>query len=453
MSKVKLTKKIKKIHFVGIGGASMSALAKLMHSKGYIVSGVDDIESTVVNQLRDLGITVYISSSEVLDTDLVVYTVAAQNNIDIERARQKQLPIIERAQFLGELSKRFTHSIAIAGTHGKSTTTALLGHIFCLAGKNPTVHLGGESSDLGGNIHIGGEQYFISEACEYNRSFLALSPECCCINNIECDHMDTYKNWGEVSEAFCQFARQTKKVIIYNGDSVTLPRLDKKTMMSFGFDKKNTVYARLIRQEEGKFTFDCYYKSKFLFRAKSNLEGKHNVANALGCVCIALYYKIPLQYIIKGIQTFLGVDRRMIALGEVNGVRHIADYAHHPTEIKAALDTLKLLDAKRVIVVFQPHTYSRTLHLLPQFVSVLSNCSDLVLLPTYAARESPISGGDATDLFFALPRKNNILYATNFYNLKSHLDNTLTKGDICVWLGAGDIINIAKTYVNGNTNK
>lgn len=446
----KLNKNKIRLHFVGIGGVSMSALAKLCVSRGYIVSGTDDNESATLEELSKLGVNIAIGSNrEAIDlADRVIYTVAVGEHEDLVYAKSRKKPLVERASFLGEIASTFEHVIAISGTHGKSTMTAMVGLIFKRAKLKPTVHLGGNSPDLGGNMLIGKDKYFITEACEFNRSFLSLQPECCCITNIECDHMDTYSDYDDLYESFGTFATKTKKAIVFCGDCVNLKRQKNKKYISYGLDEKNKLCAKRIKEQNGRFSFDCYIEGNFLCRIRLNVVGKHNILNALGAIAIAHYYGVDKQIIIDALESFGGVDRRFMWLGQKNDVSHYADYAHHPTEIRALLDSLDLLKKDgKTVVIFQPHTYTRTKFLMREFVSVLSDCQNLILLPTYSAREKMLPGGDSTDLFFALPLKDNRLYCTNYYNLRANLNSILRPGDLCVWVGAGDIIDIAKYFL------
>jgi len=462
----------KRLHFIGIGGVSMSALAKLVSSQ-FIVTGTDDVDSKTLDTLNlyKIKTTVGTAPEMVRQADIVVYTTAVGEHPDLKLARSLKKTIYERAEFLGEVSRRFRHTIAISGTHGKTTTTAMLGEIFECASFAPTVHLGGISNKWNSNLRKGGAEYFITEACEYNRSFLNLSPECSCITNIECDHMDTYRDLEDIRSTFCKFAKKTKKTIVYCGDCVDLPTFKSKQYFSYGFDEKNRFCAKNLHQKNGAFQFDCYLDNKFYLRAKLKVLGKHNVLNALGCIAICYAYHIPYIYIIEGLQNFDGVARRQTFLGETAGTKHYGDYAHHPTEIKATLSAFSQLAPKgRIITIFQPHTYSRTLALKNEFVKALYNCRELILLPTFSARENYIEGGDSTDLFFELTQseikrvathkgKNshsscqklkityNRTYCTNYASLEFTLDNLLEPNDICLWLGAGDIYQIAKMYI------
>ncbi len=445
-----------RIHFVGIGGVSMSALAMLVQSRGCVVTGVDDVDSPVLKKLNSHKIKTTIKHNPefVKSADVIVYTVAVKNHPDLSLAKSLNKLIVERAEFLGQVAKSYQNAIAISGTHGKTTTTAMLGYIFELAKFNPTVHIGGVSQNWNSNLRVGGNEYFITEACEFNRSFLHLKPDCVCITNIECDHMDTYKDLDDIKKTFQKLIAKTRKFVVFCGDELNFEQKKSKNYLSFGFKPQNRFVAKnLCSDEKGRFSFDCFLDGKFYLRAKLLLSGKHNVLNALGCIAIGYAYHVPYIYIIEGLQNFIGVERRQTFLGEIAGVKHFTDYAHHPTEITALLETAKLLAVKgKIVTIFQPHTYTRTLKLMPQFVTALKNCADLILLPTYRAREKLIAGGDSTDLFFALPPTQNRIYCSNFQNLRFTLEHSLKAGDICLWVGAGDINKIAEKFVETQTN-
>lgn len=452
MNKVKTKKsKIngKNIYFVGIGGVSMSALAKLCAHHGCKVCGVDAQHSQATQMLIDMGIPVYFSPNPkvVEKCDFLVYTVAASAHPDILYATKMKKKIFERAEFLGLVAREYQHVIAISGTHGKTTTTALIGHIFDIAGLKPTVHVGGFAPDIGGNLLLGNSNFFITEACEYNKSFLHLRPDCAVVTNVECDHMDTYKNYDDILATFTQFCKNTTSALIMH-ESVNIDGKRSVLKITYGATNKAKLCAKNLKNVGGKYSFDCFYRNRFLFRIKLQLIGRHNVDNALAGIAVALHYRVPLKDIIKGVESFSGVDRRFTSIGSKDGVQHYIDYAHHPTEIKALLDSISNLGVRgKVVMIFQPHTYSRTKSLLNDFASALSECPDLILLPTYAARECPIEGGDSTDLFFALPPRHNHLYCSNYFNLKYNLDKMLKPNDLCVWVGAGDIADIAKYYI------
>lgn len=430
----------------------MSALAKLCKSLGAKVCGSDDQDSLVLKELSNLGIktSVGVDDDMLNKCDTFVYTIAVgEHNAVVEYAKKQNKKVYERASFLGEIAKNYEHAIAISGTHGKTTTTAMLGYIFEVAGKKPTMHLGGDVLWCGGNLKIGGKEYFITEACEFNRSMLKLTPDCTIITNIERDHMDTYTDLEDIKSAFYQLAEKTKKVVIINGDKIPKkPLKNGAKIITFGRKNTNDYYYKNVTQSGGKFSFDCYYRGKKLGRVKLNILGEHNIENALACIAVAQFYGIDFCDIVNGTKGYSGVNRRLTLINDKNGITHYHDYAHHPTEIKATLNTLKLLNKNRLIAIFQPHTYSRTKALLDAFSTCFLEADILYLLPTYAARENYIVGGDCLDLFYSINGRQNCAYFSNFESLKYELDKTLKQGDLVVWLGAGDIDKIAKAYLD-----
>ena len=393
---------MERIHFVGIGGISMSALAKLMLSRGAYITGTDDVESAEVLALRKLGIDIKIGSNyrAVEQADLIVYTIAVGEHKDLNLAKKLNKRVLERAEFLAEVSKSYKNVIAVAGTHGKTTTTAMLTNILVCAGLDPTVHIGGNSLNLNSNLRIGGQEYFITEACEFNKSFLKLTPDYSIITNIEQDHLDTYKNLDEIDIAFNEFMEKTTQKVVINADYIDdIQHYDKDKYLTFGLLEKGELCAKRLLQRNGKYSFDVFYKDKKLCRIKNNILGEHNVLNALACVGLCLILGIDIEFIKQGIESFKGVERRLSLLKTKNGVKHYQDYAHHPTEIKNTIKTaLKVFKDKKVIFIFQPHTYSRTKNLLNEFIYVFENLDNLILYKTYEAREKESDGISAKRL-------------------------------------------------------
>ncbi len=440
----------KRIFFYGICGSSMSALACIAASK-YEVWGYDD-NTPNTQHFCSLGINI----TKTLDYNiiktcaLVVYTCAIKNTDKLKNfCATHHIKLLERAEYLGILAKQFATTIAISGTHGKTTTTAMIGSIFSAAKLSPTMHLGGISNDWGQNYLVGKSDIFITEACEYNRSFLHLFPTTSVITNIEAEHLDTYGNFENVKSAFKHFANQTKQNIVICGDN-----LDKAIFAShvttFGINTSNDIYATNISQNNACYTFDCVAFGKNIGSFSLCVMGKHNMSNALASITVALIHNIPITDIQTGINNFHGVKRRLSLLGSTNLGTHYHDYAHHPTEIKVTLNTLAQLPHKKLIAVFQPHTYSRTLSLMNDFGSCFDLCDELFLLPTYSAREDYIVGGDSTDLFYKLNGRVNCQYFTNIESLGYELEKNLCAGDIVVWLGAGNIDNFAQYFIQKN---
>lgn len=450
----------KSIYFLGIGGVSMSALAKLCLHFKVKVYGSDDVNSEVLNELTKQGakVQVGVNNEWIKKCDCLVYTIAVGlENEAIKFAKSNSKKVVERAEFLGEIASNFEHIIAISGTHGKTTTTAMLGNIFVVANKNPTIHIGGEALNIGGNLRLGGKEFFITEACEFNKSLLHIFPETTVITNIECDHMDTYADLNDIYKTFIQFGNQTKNNVIFCGDKINQKSFKiSKNTITYGL--KNCIYvAKNLKQKSGKFEFDCYIKNKKLGHIKLNVMGQHNVYNALACVAVAREYGMDFCDIVAGIEGYSGVKRRLTLLNKCKEVVYYHDYAHHPTEIEATLETLELLktdgEIKRIIAIFQPHTYSRTRALINEFATCFARADMLYILPTYSAREQYQIGGDALDIFYKINGSVPCAYFSNITALAYELDKEIQEKDCVVWLGAGDIIEWAEQYDKYIKNK
>lgn len=440
----------KNVVFLGIGGISMSALARLVFSMGANVFGSDIKENEQTKFLAENKIAkIRIGNvpSFVINCDFVVYSSAIpKNNPDLKLAKRLKKKVLERSTMLGILSCKYKNVIAISGTHGKTTTTSLLGWIFETSKQNPTVHIGGVCKNFGSNLKLGENKYFITEACEYKKSFLQLNPNTTIINNIELDHPDCYKNIEEIQSAFIQLSKQTKNNLIVNGDLINKKLFKSKNLLTFGFNKSNTLFANKISFKNNFTTFDIFYKHKKLGNISTTMLGKHNILNILAATLTALVYQIDFFYIQTAIQSFEGTKRRFETFFD-NSFKMILDYAHHPSEIRCCLETAKTIEHSRLIVVFQPHTYSRTKALLKEFSSCFDGADMLFVLPTYSAREKEIVGGRAIDLFYSIKNVKTTQYVTNAETLCYMLDNTLLKGDLVLWIGAGDIEIVAKEYI------
>ena len=441
----------KQIFFYGIGGISMSALAHLS-SPNNTIWGYDDNPENYV-QLKNCAI----KTCDTLDfeiikkCDLVVYTCAIKEITKLRKfCSSHNIQLLERAEYLGELSKLYRQVLAISGTHGKTTTTAMIGSIFNNAHLSPTIHMGGISNEWQQNYLLGNTDYFITEACEYNKSFLHLFPSTSVILNIEADHLDTYTNFAEIKSTFIQFANQTKQNLVICGDSLDKKSFNTPNIVTFGFKKTNDVFATNLMQNNACFSFDCIAFGKNIGKFSLNIMGKHNILNALASITVGLIYQIPVSTIQNALKSFLGGYRRLTLLAKTKLGTHYHDYAHHPTEIKATLDSLNCLAHKKLIAVFQPHTYTRTHSLMDEFVTCFDNCDYLYILPTYPAREKYIAGGDAIDLFYNMNGRVDCQYFSNIESLYYELEKNLCPHDIIVWLGAGDIDKFAKEFVQKN---
>lgn len=423
----------KHIHFVGIGGISMSGLAKLVISAGGIVSGSDISSSIEVKQLIGLGATISIghdADNVRPDHDLIVCSSAiSYDNVELVRARMLNIRIMERSEFLGCIASCYDKVIAVSGTHGKTTTTAIISEILTIAGLNPTIHLGGESIGLKGNTIIGGNEYFVVEACEYKESFRYLNPYIGIITNIEFDHPDYYKSFDDIHDAFTRFADNSGCVI--TTESTNIVHGDKVTIDS-DWKVKN------IQCVCNGYSFNVYYRGEFYHSFRINMLGQHNITNSLFAIATAHRLGIDRETIESALAGFQGVERRYECIHTYEtGCRVIIDYAHHPTELRTSIEGLRDV-YKRTLYIFQPHTYTRTKALFGDFVEVLKDLPNIIMYPTYPAREQEIVGGRAIDIYTALPQKSKY-YIDNIHSLLSTMRSFSTTFDCVLVLGAGSL--------------
>ncbi len=444
-----LFKKAKRIHFIGIGGISMSGLAKILLQSGKIISGSDIKKTYITDELVRRGVQINIKhrAKAVDGADLVVYTGAiSEKNVEYKRAIALGIPVLERSKLLGLISSKYTTIIAIAGTHGKTTTTAMLAKVLIDAGYNPTVHLGGEISFLDGNVRMGGKKYFVTEACEYRRSFLEIKPTYSLILNVEAEHLDTYKTFTNVKKAFKQFVMNTRELVVYNKNYI----LDTgRPFLSFDLDKPSDFFVKNLRIKNGCYLFDVYKKEIFFKSFELGVVGKHNVLNALAVITICDALGVDKNIICNSLKSFTGVRRRFEKLGKFNNAEVVIDYAHHPTEIMKLIEAVRGYYDGELVVIFQPHTYSRTAMAFDEFVNVLGqNAIDkLILLPTYSARETQKEGKTSLDLFKALRLRCDVEYHTkaSIYHTLNHLSMCNT---LLLFVGAGNIEDIARKLIN-----
>lgn len=433
-------KKYKHIHFVGIGGIGMSALAKLCFSKGVEVSGSDRAKSKILDELLHIGITIYTrhKKSNVLGADLVVYTCAVgKKNSEVMQAKKLGIKVLERAEFLGIITQEFKEVIAIAGSHGKTTVCSMLASIFLSAGKNPTVLVGGQTNKFG-NLLIGGQKYMILEACEYMSHFLSLKRTTAVVLNIDFDHPDFFKSQKQYADAFFKFASTAKNVVA----NENLKMFFEKKPVTFG--TFGNFSCQNIKFSFEKTSFDVLKNGHFFAHITLDSVGANNVQNALCAIAVADLYGIQPRQIVAGLKSFDGIKRRYEFMGKLGTNFVIADYAHHPTQIKDCINATRLMcGTKKIVVVFEPHTYSRTKCLFSGFVSALSLADHIVILPTYSAREKPIDGGSAKDIYRALKFvKNDVHYKASHASCQKFL--TRYSDCIILLLGAGSIVNLAE---------
>ena len=439
--------KNRRIHIIGIGGISLSAIAKLLLKENYI-SGSDLVKSDLTTELESLGIKVFYDHKfeNVNGVDLVVMSAAiSEDNPEVQEAKKRKIPILTRAEVLGKISKKYKNVITVSGSHGKTTTTGMIAECFLRANKNPTIHIGGKLKSIDGNLKVSGSEYFITEACEYVDSFLHFSPNSTVALNIEPDHMDYFKNFNNLKKSFEKYLKNTKKLgfNIINADDKTLLNINhKKRCITYGIENFNAdVQAKNLRRNKfSMYSFDIVVFNKKVERIKLNVPGKHEIYNALACVCVCMQYKIGIQDIKFALENYSGIKRRFENMGSINGAKVIHDYAHHPTEIKAVMDCVRH-GKGRVIVIFQPHTYSRTKELWNEFVDVLSIADIIFVYEIYPARESQIEGITSQNLSTAICKIGGCSIAfDNYQKMYETLKAKVNHDDVVLILGAGDIV-------------
>lgn len=435
--------KYKHIYFIGIGGISQSALATICLSEGIKVSGSDREKSDITEHLKRLGVNIYYSHNgkNIQNVDLVVYSGAIpSNNEEIMQAQKDNIPLMERAEFLGVISSMYKKVIAVSGIHGKTTTTGMLAVVFTYAKLNPTVHIGGEIKNFDSNSKIGSKEYFITEACEYRESFLKLNPNTSIILNIEEDHPDYYKNLSQILKAFENFSLKSQNIVI--GESYK-SLISRKDIISFSIGGKSDYIAKNIKKMYGVTSFSVYKKGKFWGNVKLRLMGEHNVYNALSVIAVSEIYGISKSDIIGGLWEYLGVKRRFDFWKEYASTMVFHDYAHHPTEIKSVIKMCKEYFNLPIICYFQPHTYSRTKTLFSEFLSAFDECEETFILPTYSARENANQGYSGQFLAKNLKLKNiKVKYLKKKESAVKSIKGNYGKKCIILVLGAGDIYKI-----------
>ena len=447
-----------KIHFIGIGGISMSGFAELLHSMGFTITGSDWHESKITKHLESLGIQVVYGQKEeniTKDIDLVVYTAAVKKtNPEYQAAEKLNLPLMERAVMVGQVMKNYSSAIAIAGTHGKTTTTSIASHIFLAANLDPTISVGGILEAIGGNIRIGHSKHFITEACEYTNSFLHFFPTVGMILNIEEDHLDFFKDLADIRHSFKLFAERVpaQGAVVINGDIENYQEIIeavKGKVITFGHSRGNDYSAGDIQYDDYAHpSFDLYIGGEKKERLTLGVAGEHNVYNALAAIAVSLENGISMDAIRAGLAHFTGTNRRFEKKGEVNGFTIIDDYAHHPHEIEATLKTAQNYPHKTLWCIFQPHTYTRTKAFLPQFAEALSLADKVILADIYAARETDTLGISSEDIVKLLKEKGKeAWYLPTFDEIEKFVMEHCTQGDLLITMGAGDVVNVGENLL------
>lgn len=446
-----------KVHFIGIGGISMSGLAEILLNAGFTVSGSDRTPSDLTKRLEEKGVIVYYGQrAENIkeDIQLVVYTAAIrEDNPEYAAAVSSGIPMMPRAQLLGQIMKNFETSIAVSGTHGKTTTTSMLTSVLLEADADPTVSVGGILPSIGGNIRIGNSGCFVTEACEYTNSFLNFFPTISIILNIEADHLDFFKDINDIRASFKRFAELLPEngLLVINSDIPDYHGITKDVkckVMTVAGVGAGIVADHITYDDRGCASFDVIKDDNKIMNVRLSVPGEHNVSNALAAVAVCLHLGISETAITGGLEKFCGTDRRFQYKGKIGEVTIIDDYAHHPTEIAATLAAAKNYPHKKIWVVFQPHTYSRTKALFDDFIKALSAADHVVLADVYAAREKDTLGISSNDLCEAIKSYGTFAdYFGSFDEIENFLLQNCSPGDLLITMGAGDIVKVADSLL------
>ncbi len=448
-----LLPEVERVHFVGIGGSGMSPLAEILHSLGYRITGSDVNESDNLARMRRLGITVSMpqKAENIGDAQLVVYTAAVRDdNPELVAANEQAIPLMERAVLLGRLSRQFSNTIAVAGTHGKTTTSSMLSHILLTANKDPSVFIGGRLPLIDANGRAGATDTFVCEACEFKDHYLQMTPAVSIILNVDADHLDYFGDLNGVIASFRKFATQTTDTLIVNADDPeTLQAIDgltHATVIRYGADVQNEWSAQNIVMQNGSYgQYDLYHNGVFAVTVTLGVPGRHNVFNSLAAAAAAWLCGVSYEQIADGIADFHGAGRRFEFLGEVNGVTFVDDYAHHPTEIAATLAAAKALPYKKVWAVFQPFTYSRTARHLSEFAEALSAADEVIVSDIMGSREVNewnVSAKDITD------RIDGAHHLPTFDDICAFVTERVSEGDLVLTMGGGDVYKCARMMKN-----
>ena len=437
------------IHLIGIGGVSMRALAKMLKNMGACVRGSDRDSSIYTLQLDEQGIPVAIGHrpDNVRDAGLIIRTAAIHDdNPEIAAARAANIPVISRAEAWGFIMSQYSRVVCVSGTHGKTSTTAMIATFAQSAQLDPTVMVGGDLPSIGGTLRIGEGDLFVAEACEYQNSFLSFCPTVSVILNIDRDHLDFFKDTDDIIASFRSFAQLTPEngIVIINGDDDNCLRavtgLDRK-ILTFGFSEGCNVRAINAELQDGLFCCDVVHDGNLYCRMKLRVPGQHNLLNALASAAVAIHLGVPSDDFAKGIGAYNGVGRRFEFKKNWRDAKVYDDYSHHPTEITAALKAALDLKPNRVICVFQPHTYSRTVSLLDDFAGALAYADNIILCPIFAARETNTYGVSSQDLADRIP---GAVVANDLRHAAQLLEELVQPGDLIFTMGAGDVNRIAQ---------
>jgi len=455
-----------RIHFIGIGGISMSGFAEYLHNIGFKVSGSDRQQSKITDHLTSLGMEVFYgqrSSNITSNLDVVVYTAAIrEDNEEFLAVKQMGIPYLNRAEMIGQLMLNFNDAVAVSGTHGKTTTTSMLSLIFMEGDLDPTISVGGILEAIGGNIRMGKSEHFIIEACEYTNTFLEFNPNRSIILNTDADHLDFFKDLDDIRNSFHLFAKRLPAdgQLFINGE---IDRYDELTedldceVFTYGivdsaYRKTKNAYDysadHISFDGMSAGSFDLYFKGQYIDHIQLNVIGIHNVSNSLAAIGVSMQVGIPMDKIKKALLAFTGAERRFEYKGTIGGVTIIDDYAHHPTEVTATLTSAQAYPHKLIWCVFQPHTYSRMKQHLKEFASSLSYADKIVLADIYASREKDPGDISSKDLVVELQKLGkDVYYFPSFDEIENFLLQNCMNGDLLITMGAGDIVTVGESLL------
>ncbi len=447
-----------RIYFIGIGGISMSGLAEILLSEGFTVSGSDRAPSDLTRMLEDRGVNVFYGQKKenlTKDIDLVVYTAAIKSdNPELLAAHKLNIPMLTRAELLGQMMKNYETPVAVSGTHGKTTTTSMISQILLSAEADPTLSIGGIYRPIGGNIRVGASELFVTEACEYTNSFLSFFPKIGIILNIEEDHLDFFKDLADIRNSFHRFAQllPADGTLIINGDIERCEELTEGLsckVITYGLSSGSDYSASQVTYDEsGIPSFILSRQSGGERKFSLRVHGDHNILNALAAIALADLLGLSDEVIHAGLAAFTGTDRRFEYKGQVNGVNIIDDYAHHPTEIRATLSAAAQYPHRRLWCVFQPHTYTRTKAFLEEFASALSLADEIILADIYAAREKDTLGISSETLQEKIRSLGHSChYFPTFEAIENYLLKNCTKDDLLITMGAGDVVKVGENLL------
>lgn len=447
----------KHIHFIGIGGSGMYPLAQILHAQGYYLSGSDNNPTDTVEKVRSLGIPVTIGqrAENIKGADLIVHTAAIlPDNEELVAAKQSGVPVLERSDLLGILTTHFQNTICISGTHGKTTTSAMLTQIMLEADTDPTIVLGGKLKAIDGSGRIGKSEHMICESCEFEDHFLKLSPDIAVILNIDEDHMEYFHTLDNLIASFTKFAQKATKTIIYHGDdknSCEAVKTLNQKKVTFGFDSHNDYYPENITQQQGvHMTFDLMKRGEKQTTIDLYVPGRHNILNACAACAAALESGVSTKQLQIGMAHFKGAGRRFEVLYHNHGITVVDDYAHHPAEIQVTLQAAKSMDYQRVIAIHQPFTYSRTARLLDDFAKVLQIADMVVLSEIMGSREKNTLQIYTKDLAKKIP---DCIWYPEFTEIADYVASIAQEGDIIITLGCGDVNKCAHLIIERLKNR